>query len=221
MNQTELIKKITSEVMKELDNKHSCSSSSFGSNTIPVGVSVRHIHISQQDLEIMFGKGYQLTKRNELTQPGEFAANEVVVLVGPRLRSITNVRILGPLRSRTQVELALTDAIILGLRPPVRKSGDLDGSESLTLVGPKGSLTLKEGVIRANRHIHMGPEDARRFGVKNDQIVSVEVDGDKALIFKNVQVRVCQGWKLEMHLDTDDANAAGINCGAEARLIKE
>ena len=118
-------------------------------------------------------------------------------------------------------ELAKTDGIVLGINPPVRKSGDTVGSESVTLVGPKGSLTLKEGAIRANRHIHMGPADATGFGVKDDDLVSVEVSGDKALIFKDVQVRVHQGWILEMHLDTDDANAADIRCGKTVRLVKE
>lgn len=223
MNKTELISKITAEVIKTINQKKSCSSAcqKADEGSIPVGVSVRHVHIKQEDLEKLFGKGYKLTKKKDLAQPGEFAANEVVTVVGPKLRSISNIRILGPVRSKTQIELAKTDGIQLGLNPPVRKSGQLEGSESITMVGPKGSLTLKEGAIRANRHIHMGPEDAASFGVKDDDIVSVEVAGDKALIFKNVQVRVHQGWILEMHLDTDDANAANINCGTRVKLLKE
>lgn len=225
MNQSELISRITSEVMNVLkDNNKTITCVNCNgehNNGIPVGVSVRHLHITQEDLEKLFGRGYSLTKKKNLTQPGEFAANEVVTVVGPKLRSISNVRILGPVRSRTQVELARTDGIILGINPPVKKSGDLEGSESVTLVGPKGSITLKEGVIRANRHIHMGPEDAASFGMKDDDLVSVEVCGDKALIFKNVQIRVHQGWKLEMHLDTDDANAADISCGTRVKLFKE
>lgn len=224
MTQTELVSKITTEVMKVLEERDisSCNSCDGScDNGIPVGVSVRHVHITQEHLEKLYGPGYKLTKKTDLTQPGEFAANEVVTVVGPKLRSIPNVRILGPVRSRTQVELAKTDGITLGLNPPVRKSGDLAGSESVTLVGPEGSLTLKEGAIRANRHIHMGPEDARKFDVKDDDIVSVEVSGDKSLVFNNVQVRVHEGWILEMHLDTDDANAADINCGTSVKLIKE
>ncbi|MFP4017095.1 MAG: phosphate propanoyltransferase [Halanaerobiales bacterium] len=223
MNNAELVNMITAEVLKTLNqnksNKSCCES--IDKDSIPVGVSVRHVHITQEDLEVLFGKGYTLTKKKDLAQPGEFAANEVVTAVGPKLRSISNIRILGPVRSKTQVELAKTDGIQLGINPPVRKSGDLIGSAGITLVGPKGSLTLKEGAIQANRHIHMGTEDAARLGVKNDDIVSVEVDGAKALIFRNVQVRVHEGWVLEMHLDTDDANAAGINCGTQVKLLKE
>lgn len=222
MNQSELVSRITSEVIKTLNSQGSGSllANNF-SDGIPVGISVRHIHINQGDLEVLFGRGYTLSKKKDLAQPGEFASNELVTLVGPKLRSITSVRILGPLRGKTQVELAKTDGIILGIEPPVRKSGDLAGSESVTIVGPEGAITLKEGVIRANRHIHMGPADARRFGVRDNDIVSVEVLGEKALVFKNVQVRVREGWVLYMHLDTDDANAAGISCGTRVKLLKE
>jgi putative phosphotransacetylase len=188
---------------------------------IPVGISVRHVHVSQADLEHLYGRGHQLTKLRDLRQPGEYAAQEVVALVGPKMRTLENVRILGPCRDQTQVELARTDAIILGLNPPVRRSGDLAGSSPISLVGPKGVLTLPEGCIIANRHMHMGPEDARRFGVKDNDIVSVEVSGDKGLVFHHVQVRVREGWVLEMHLDTDDANAACITCGAQARIRPE
>lgn len=223
MDQAELVSMITAEVIKYINNNGKTCPACNGSNAggIPVGVSVRHIHICQEDLELLFGKGYQLSRKKDLTQPGEFAANEVVTLVGPKLRSIPNVRILGPVRAQTQVELARTDGIVLGINPPVRKSGDLAGSEAITLVGPKGSLTLNEGVIRANRHIHMGPEDAEKFAVDDDDLVSVEVSGVKGVIFKNVQVRVHDGWILEMHLDTDDANAADINCGTRVKLLKE
>ncbi|MEJ6950393.1 phosphate propanoyltransferase [Natronospora cellulosivora (SeqCode)] len=223
MEKTELLSMITAEVLKAVKNSQSTSSACKNKNndSIPVGVSVRHVHISQEDLEVLYGKGYKLTKKKDLAQPGEFAANEVVTAVGPKLRSISNIRILGPVRSKTQVELAKTDGIQLGINPPLRKSGDLAGSAGITLVGPKGSLTFNEGAIQANRHIHMGPADAARFAVKNDELVSVEVDGDKGLVFKNVQVRVNEGWVLEMHLDTDDANAAGINCGTQVKLLKE
>ncbi|MGI6082917.1 MAG: phosphate propanoyltransferase [Limnochordia bacterium] len=188
---------------------------------IPVGISVRHVHLSQEDLEHLYGPGHQLTKLRDLRQPGEFAAKEVVALVGPRMRTIENVRILGPCRDQTQVELARTDAIVLGLNPPVRQSGNLAGSSPITLIGPKGALSLPEGCIVANRHIHMNPQDAGRLGVKDNDIVSVEVTGDKGLVFHNVQVRVREGWVLEMHLDTDDANAACITCGVQARIRPE
>lgn len=186
---------------------------------IPVGVSVRHVHVSQEHLEILYGPGAKLHPLRDLRQPGEFAAKEVVALVGPRMRTLENVRILGPIRSQTQVELARTDAIVLGLNPPVRRSGDFGGSSPITLVGPHGVLSLSEGCIVANRHIHMCPADAKRLGVEDNQLVAVEVSGDKALVFRQVQVRVHEGWILDMHLDTDDANAACITCGAVARIV--
>ena len=186
---------------------------------LPVGVSVRHVHVSAEDLEVLYGPGYRLTPLRDLYQEGEFAAKEVVALVGPRMRALENVRILGPMRSRTQVEVSRTDAVYLGINPPVRASGDLIGSSPITLVGPKGTLILPEGAIIANRHIHMGLDDAQHFGVTDNQLVQVEVLGDKGLVFNNVQVRVKESFRLEMHLDTDDANASGITTGAEARLL--
>ncbi len=211
MDEQELIGKVTARVLAELRERRA--------ETIPVGVSVRHVHICPQDLAVLYGPGAQLTKARDLRQPGEFAAGETVTLVGPRMRSLEQVRILGPVRSRTQVELARTDAILLGIDPPVRRSGDLAGSAGLTLVGPQGSLRLSEGVIRANRHLHLSEPDAARFGVSDDQEVEIEVDGDKALVFRRVQVRVGK-FISELHLDTDDANAAGIGCGARARLVR-
>ncbi len=186
---------------------------------LPVGVSVRHVHVSAEDLEVLYGPGYRLTPLRDLYQEGEFAAKEVVALVGPRMRALENVRILGPMRSRTQVEVSRTDAVYLGINPPVRASGDLIGSSPITLVGPKGTLILPEGAIIANRHIHMGLDDAQHFGVTDNQLVQVEVLGDKGLVFNNVQVRVKEFFRLEMHLDTDDANASGITTGAKARLL--
>lgn len=218
MNDQQLIELITREVLKELGAKKTAVSPC--EEPIPIGVSVRHVHICQADLDILYGPGYKLNKLRDLYQTGEFAAREVVTLIGPAMTPIENVRILGPLRDHTQVEVARTDAIILGIDPPVRQSGDIKGSAGITLVGPAGVLTLKEGVICANRHIHMSDEDAKRFGVKDNDIVRVRVTGDKALVFEGVQVRVKSSFKLEMHLDTDDANAAGINYGGKAYLMK-
>jgi putative phosphotransacetylase len=186
---------------------------------VPVGVSVRHIHISAADLEVLYGPGHQLTPLRDLYQEGEFAAREVVALVGPKMRALENVRILGPVRNRTQVEVSRTDAVFLGIDPPVRPSGDLKGSCPITLVGPKGTLVLPEGAIVANRHVHMNPTDAQRFGVEDNDLVQVEVLGEKGLIFNNVQVRVKDSFRLELHLDTDDANASGITTGARARIL--
>lgn len=220
MDKNKLVEMVTNQVIDSLNNN---SKQDYDSNkyNIPIGVSVRHIHITQSDLEKLYGSGYQLTKKKDLAQPGEFASNEVVTLVGPRLKSIENVRILGPVRDHTQVEVSQTDAITLGINPTVRRSGNINGSESLTLVGPKGSITLEEGVIRANRHIHMPPAAAEKIGVKDNDIVSVEIPGKKSVILRNVQVRVKEGWVLQMHLDTDDANAADVQCGVNARIIKE
>lgn len=186
---------------------------------VQVGVSARHLHITDEDLGTLFGKGHRLTPLRDLLQPGEFAAQETVTLVGPNLRALQGVRILGPTRSHTQVELAPTDGVFLGLSLPVRASGDIAGAASITIIGPAGTLSLKEGVIRPDRHIHISPEDARRYGVREGQRITVEVPGISGLIFHNVRVRLNEGFKLIMHLDTDDANAAGLKCGDTVRAI--
>jgi len=182
------------------------------------GVSVRHVHLCREHLDILFGKGYELTQLRELYNPG-YAAKETVTVVGPRLNAIQNVRILGPLRDKSQVELAKTDCIILGIDAPVKPSGKLEGSSSAVIVGPKGVVYLKEGVIRANRHIHMCPEDAQYFRVKDNDEVDVRVPGPKGLTFNNVQVRVSPQFKTEMHVDTDDANAADIVNGSLVEIV--
>ena len=213
IDERELIEKVTARVLAALGY------APFN-GTIPVGVSVRHVHIRPEDLALLYGPGAQLTKARDLAQPGEFAANETVTLIGPRMRSLENVRILGPARSQTQVEISRTDAILLGIHPPVRRSGRIAGTPGLTLVGPKGVLVLKEGVIRANRHIHLNEADAARLRVKQDEEVDVELDGNEGLIFRHVQIRIGDKFVLQMHLDTDDANAAGIGCGARARIYR-
>jgi putative phosphotransacetylase len=188
---------------------------------IPVGVSARHIHVSQEDLEKLFGPGYTLTHERDLLQPGEFASKEMVTLVGPGGKVMPRVRILGPLRSRTQVELARTDGIALGIRNlPMRRSGDLDGAAPLTLVGPYGALHLAEVAIRSNRHIHLGPSDAARFGVKQNEVVQLRIGGVEGVTFHNVQIRIYDTWRPVVHLDTDDANAAGIVCEVSGELLK-
>ncbi|NLJ74243.1 MAG: phosphate propanoyltransferase [Firmicutes bacterium] len=179
---------------------------------VPVGVSNRHIHLSDEDLETLFGEGYKLTVRNELSQTGQFAADETVTIQGPK-RSMDRVRILGPTRSQTQVEISRTDSFTLGVTPPVRDSGSLEGSPGITIIGPKGQITLDKGVIIAQRHIHMTPEDAEAFQVKDKDIVSVKVDGERALTFDNVLIRVRDDFVLEMHIDTDEANAAALSNG--------
>ncbi|NMB46768.1 MAG: phosphate propanoyltransferase [Firmicutes bacterium] len=211
-----LIEEITRRVLAAVQEGASISQDP---RIIPVGISVRHVHISAADLEVLYGPGHQLTPLRDLYQEGEFAAKERVALVGPKMRALEGVRILGPMRQRTQVEVSRTDAVYLGLNPPVRPSGNLEGSSPITLVGPKGTLTLPEGAIVANRHIHMNLADAQRFGVSDNDLVQVEVLGEKGLIFNNVQVRAKDSFRLEMHLDTDDANASGITTGAQARIL--
>lgn len=187
---------------------------------IKVGVSQRHVHLSQEDLETLFGKGYKLTVKKYL-MGREFASNEVVTLVGPSLKSIENVRVLGPVRKNTQVEISRTDTFILKVSPPVRPSGNVEGSEKLVLVGPKGSVYLKEGVIIANRHIHLTPEYAEANGIKDNDYVDVEVEGIKPTRFYDVQVRVRDDFNVEMHIDTDDANSAGLKNGSVVKIIQK
>ena len=176
---------------------------------IPVGISNRHIHLSADDCEKLFGFDHGLTPKKELKQIGEFAAEETVTLVG-RKGVIQGVRVLGPLRQVTQIEISRTDGFSLGIMPPLRDSGDIDQSAGIVVVGPSGAITLKNGVICANRHIHMHTDDAIRFGVRDNDRIQVEVDGPRGCIFKNVLVRVRPSFCLEFHIDTDEANAVGL-----------
>lgn len=186
---------------------------------IPIGVSARHLHISQSDLEVLFGPGYQLSKLKDLNQPGEFAAKETVTVIGPKRRVFEKVRILGPTRPFTQVELSYTDGIFLGINLPDRLSGNIKESAPVILMGPKGMLELKEGAIRAQRHIHINPEDAAAWGLADGQKVSVKTRGPLSVTFNEVIVRIKAGLNLEMHLDTDEANAAGLHCGDQVGLL--
>ncbi|MBQ4516035.1 MAG: phosphate propanoyltransferase [Clostridia bacterium] len=190
------------------------------SDQIKIGVSQRHVHLSREDLDILFGKGYELTKKKTL-MGREFASEEVVTLVGPSLKSIENVRVLGPVRANTQVEISRTDTFVLKVSPPVRPSGKVEGSERIVLVGPKGSVYLKEGVIIANRHIHLTPEYADRHAIKDNDYVDVLVEGVKPTKFYDVQVRVRDDFNVEMHIDTDDANSAGLKNGALVTILKK
>lgn len=187
---------------------------------IKVGVSQRHIHLSREDLDTLFGKGYELTKKKTL-MGCEYASEECVTLVGPSLKSIEKVRVLGPVRKHTQVEISRTDTFVLKVSPPVRPSGHIEGSERLVVVGPKGSVYLKEGVIIANRHIHLTPEYAEAHGLKDNDYVDVEIDGIKPTRFYDVQVRVRDDFNIEMHIDTDDANSAGLKNGMRVKIIKK
>ena len=177
---------------------------------IPIEISARHIHLSKEDLIKLFGANYELKKKRDLSQPGQFVSEETVDFIGPRAE-IENVRILGPCRDKTQVEISETDARNLGIDPPVRRSGDLSGSAGVKTIGPRGEITLDEGVIIALRHIHMDTKIADKLNIKNNDRVKVDVDGVRDLIFENVLVRVSDNYKLAMHIDTDEANAAGID----------
>lgn len=189
---------------------------------VPIGVSNRHVHLTREHLDILFGKDYELTKAKDLSQPGQFAANETVTIIGPSLRPIEKVRVLGPLRKASQVEISMTDSYVLKVKPPVRESGNIAGSSPITLVGPKGVVTLSEGCIIANRHIHMSPKDAERYGIKDGDTVNVSVLGKgKRTLWYDVQIRVNKDFVLEMHVDTDDANAAGIGNGSLVSIVKE
>lgn len=211
-NNIELITKL---VMEALDKKEN-SSNGF---LVPIGVSARHIHLTQEHVEILFGKGYQLTKKKEL-MGGQFASNELVTIVGLKLRAIENVRVLGPVRSKSQVEISATDALRLGVNAPIRPSGDIKGSAAIAVVGPKGVVYLDEGCIIAKRHIHMAPKDAMAAGVKDGDVVSVKADNERGTVFNHVQIRVDDSFTLEMHIDTDEANAAKIATGQTVTIIK-
>ncbi|HEV8332743.1 MAG TPA: phosphate propanoyltransferase [Steroidobacteraceae bacterium] len=186
---------------------------------IPIAVSARHAHLSQSTLDRVFGPGWQLRPRTWLSQTGQFAAQETVTLVGPAGR-IQNVRVMGPPRSRDQVELSRTDELTLGIEAPVRISGDLDGTPGIVIEGPAGQVALSSGVISARRHVHMSPQDAGRLGVQDGQSVQVKVDSrDRDLVFGDVTVRIAADFRLELHLDTDEANAAGIRNGDSGELL--
>ena len=176
-----------------------------------VNISARHCHLTQQDVDVLFGTGYLLTPLKTLYQSTDFAANETVAVVGPRQRMIPGVRILGPCRKFSQVELAFTDAISLGIEVPVRLSGDVEGTPGCLLIGPKGSLVLPQGVIRAERHVHMGPRDAEYYGVKMKDRMNLRVEGPCPTTLEGLLVRTHPDWKLEVHIDTDEANCCDLS----------
>ena len=206
---------ITKLVLEAVEKQKASRETGF---LVPVGVSARHIHLTQEHVETLFGKGYQLTKKKEL-MGGQFASNEMVTIVGLKLRAIENVRVLGPVRKQTQVEISATDAVRLGVKAPVRESGNTAGSAAIAVVGPKGAIYLNEGCIIAKRHIHMSPRDAAAARVQDGDIVSVKAENERGTVFNNVQIRVDDSFTLEMHIDTDEANAANISTGDTVRII--
>lgn len=185
-----------------------------------IETSARHVHVSEKDLEALFGAGYKLTPKKDLSQPGQFACEERVLLRGPK-NEMKGVSILGPCRKETQIEVSLTDARTLGVAAAIRESGDIEGTSGITLVGPAGEVTVEKGVIAAKRHIHMTTADAAEFGIEDKQIVSVKVDTDgRSLIFGDVVCRVSDSYALAMHIDTDESNAASVKPGAMGEIIK-
>ena len=194
--------------------------SPVGPNPLVVNISARHCHLTQESVEILFGPGHQLTPMKWLYQEGHFAAEETVTLIGPRSRVISNLRILGPCRSADQVEVAYTDAISLGFKVPVRNSGDIAGTPGCMLMGPAGFQEMREGVIRAAPHVHMSPADAAAYGVKDKDYMKLRVGGDTGITFDRIFVREDPAVKLEVHLDTDEANACGFRPDTPCELIK-
>ena len=186
--------------------------------SVPIGVSNRHIHLDRADMDILFGQDSELTFKKELGQPGQYACDETVTLHGPK-GELSRVRVLGPLRGESQVEVSVTDGFALGVRPPIRESGKLKGTPGVTIVGPKGTIEKDTGTIAALRHIHLDPETAQRIGVKDKQMVKVEIRGLRGGILHNVLIRVSEQFAPEMHIDVDEANAMGVKNGDRAYII--
>lgn len=208
------VEEITRMVLQAMEN----SQEKKAEFKVPVGISARHIHLTQEDVEKLFGKGYQLTKKKEL-MGGQFASNEQCTIVGLKLRAIENVRILGPVRSKSQVEISATDARTLGIKAPTRQSGDTSGSAPIALVGPKGAIYLKEGCIVAARHIHLCPKDADAAGLKDNDFVTVRMGNERGAVLENVKIRVDESFTTEMHIDTDEANACQVKQDDLAAII--
>ncbi len=186
---------------------------------IEVEASGRHVHLSRKDIDTLFGEGYQLTKIKDLSQPGQYACKERVTVIGPKGK-LKNVIVLGPERKESQVEVSLTDAVVLGVKPQVKQSGELDGTDGITISSEKATITLTRGLIAAKRHIHMTPEDAQKFQVQDGQVVQAKVYGTRPLIFDDVILRVSPNFETYMHIDYDEANACGFTKGVVARIIK-
>jgi len=201
------------------------SSQSLGNHRrapeLVVSISARHVHLTDAHVETLFGKGHKLTIQKPLYQDGFFAAEETVMVVGPRRRMLPSVRVLGPTRPASQVELAFTDLISLGIEAPVRASGKIEGSAGCVLVGPKGVVELAEGVIRAERHVHMNFDHAAQYGVKNGDRMSLRIDGPCGLILRDLLVRADKTSKLEVHIDTDEGNAADLDHATKIELLKQ
>lgn len=219
LSEQDLISIITEEVKNAFNKNLPSEDAGLQFPKIPLGISNRHIHLTAKTFHTLFGEKTTFETLRPLYQPGEFASKHTLTIVGPKLRSIPNVRILGPLRNYDQVEVSLTDAIFLGINPPVVNSGSLDNAAPLTLVGPNSSVFLEKCAIVASRHIHMTNKDAERFGLKNGDYCKVRIGGEKSTTFENVLIRTNDSWKLQIHLDTDDANAANVRSESYVEFI--
>ena len=211
MDRAEVQRLVTERIVKTAYEK-------TGKRFVPAAGSNRHIHVSAQDLEALFGRGYALKPERALSQPGQFAASETVSIAGPKGR-IDQIRVLGPARGKTQVEILTTDAFRLGISPVVRLSGDIEGTPGATIIGPAGSIELSSGVIIAMRHVHISPEQAAWLGLQNGDLVSIRKDGVRALVFEAVPVRCGEGHNLELHLDLEEANAGSIKNGELLEIV--
>ena len=203
-----LIDKVIDRIQNELDG------------SFEVEASGRHVHLSRKELDALFGTGYELTKAKDLSQPGQYASKERLTVVGPK-GAFHNVVILGPVRKESQVEVSLTDCLQLGVKAPIRESGDIEGTPGIVLVNGDKSVSLDKGLIVAKRHVHMTPEDAEKLGVKNHDIVKVKVEGARPLVFDDVVIRVSPKFATYMHIDYDEANACGFSKGIRGRIIKD
>ncbi|MDO8835948.1 MAG: phosphate propanoyltransferase [Vicinamibacterales bacterium] len=217
-----LTRAVVEDIVREVVTARFGGGRPGGLNPLVVHPSARHMHVSREDLDVLFGPGYTLTSDRPLYQEGNFAAKETVTLIGRRNRIIPNLRILGPLRKQSQIELAFTDAISLGLDDvPVRLSGDIAGTPGAYVVGPAGMVHLREGVIRAAIHVHMNPAEARHYGVKQGDVMRLRVGGDAGVVFSRVHVRVDDNLRLNVHMDTDEANACALHLARDFELISE
>lgn len=210
---------VVEQIVREAVRRRMGAKGSPAVSPLAVHASARHMHLCREDLETLFGPGHELTPDRPLYQEGNFAAKETVTLIGPRSRLISNLRVLGPLRKQSQIELAFTDAILLGLDLPVRLSGDIDGTPGALIMGPKGVVELKRGVIRAAIHVHMNPAEAARYGVKQGDLMKLRVSGPATTVFERVHVRVDPTSRLNVHMDTDEANACALHAATDFELF--
>jgi len=217
----ELDRLAVEQIVRQVASEYLIRTSSGPSPTLTVMASARHMHVCREDMDVLFGPGTELTVYKDLFQAGNFAANEKVTIIGPRSRLISNLRILGPMRKQSQIELAFTDAISLGFDDiPVRLSGNLAGSPGAIVMGPKGTVHLKEGIIRAAIHVHMNPSEAGYFRVKQGDLMKLRIGGAAGITFNNVHVRIDPTSRLNVHMDTDEANACGLHLTKDIELIK-